>query len=269
MGQVTQVVLDGKLSIARKSPWFEVSFQPDPDGEKLLDLWSFPAVTLDKETPLIGATVVSLTDGIMPGGATPDVLELRVPKGDDLSGDLRDITAGIKEVVANANDAMIDLKKEIEAHPDGPFDPNRPTRIAAMLGSLQDAAHTLSLAGDHISTLTDTKGSVTVALDNFSLMSKNLTDDAKPLPQTLSDFTKTSTELRADLARTGHLLDVASPSVARATDGAAQMMDTLKREPWRIVWKSTKQYDDAAAPSPSPSPPPRRTAARRKRTDAG
>jgi methyl-accepting chemotaxis protein len=205
----------------------------------------------------------------MPGGATPDVLELRVPKEDDLSGDLRDIAAAIKEVVANANDAMLDLKKEIEARPDGPFDPARPTRIAAMLGSLQDAAHTLSQAGDHISTLTDSKGSVTVALDNFSAMSKDLTNDARPIPQTLVDFTKTSAELRADLARTGRLLDVASPSVERATDGAAQMMDTLKREPWRIVWKSTKQYEDAVSPSPAPSPTPKRSAERHKRTDAG
>ena len=59
----------------------------------------------------------------MPGGETPGVLELQVAKGDDLSGDLREISAGVKQVVANANDAMLDLKKELESRPDGPFDP--------------------------------------------------------------------------------------------------------------------------------------------------
>ena len=269
VGQVMQVLLDEPRSRERGTPWFQVQFQSVPGGEKLLNLWSFRAVTLDKETPLIGATVVTLTDAAMPGGATPDVLELKPAKGDDLSSDLHEITAGIKQAVATANDAMLDLKKELEARPEGPFNADRPTRVAAMLGSLQDAAHQLSVAGDHISTLTDSKGAVTVALGNISTLTSDLTNDARPFQSTFIDLKKTSSETRSALEQTRHLLDLAAPSVQSATSNAAQMLDTLKREPWRIIWKSTKEYNDAAAASPSPSPAPKRDAARRKRPDAG
>ncbi len=255
VGQVTRVALDEERSRQRRSPWFEVAFQPVLGGERVLDLWSFRAVKVEKETPMIGATVVTLADAAMPGGRTPDVLDLQPTSADDLSGDLREITAGIKQVVASANDAMMDLKKELEARPEGPFNPERPTRVAAMLGSLQDAAHHLSVAGDHISTLTDEQGSVTTAFQKFSALSDDLVDDDRPFLSTFSDIRRTSTELRGELLRTGQLIERTSPNLERGTANAAQMLDTLKREPWRMLWKSTKIYDDAVvAATPTPTP---------------
>ena len=268
VGQVTSVALDEARSQERKSPWFEVGFQPDPAGERVLRLWSFHAVTLDKETPFVGATVVTLADAAMPGDATPDELTLRVTQGDALSGDLHEITTGIKQVVANANAAMLDLKKELEARPEGSFDPSRPTRLAAVLGSVQDAAHQLAVVSDHLSTITDVKGPVTVALGKVGALTDDLKDETRPFLSTFVDLKKTSLQLRGDMVRASQVLDTMAPALERTTANAAQMTDTLKREPWRIIWKSTKEYGDATAtgtpPAPSPTPGP----TRRKRTAA-
>ena len=129
-----------------------------------------------------------------------------------------------------------------------------------MLGSLQDAAHQLALASDHISTITDAKGAVTVAFDKFGALSDDLTNDSRPFLSTFSDIRKSSAELRLDLVRTGRLLDAASPNLEQGTANAAQMLDTLKREPWRLVWKSTKEYDDTVK-RPARRPPRQRNRA--------
>ena len=276
VGQVTRVTLDEERTRQRGSPWFEVGFQAEPEGEKLFKIWSFHGVTLEKETPLIGATVVMLSDARMPGGRTPDVLEMWTLPQDDFAGDLRAITAGVKEVVTNANEAMLDLRKELEARPEGPFNPDRATRIAAMLGNLSDAAHELGKASDHISTITDAKGSVTVAFDKFSALSADLMADDRPFLSTFSDLKKTSAEARVNLSRTAKIFDNLGPVLERTTGNAEQMLDTLKREPWRIIWKSTKQYDDAVArnaapvaPSPTPRPTVRRNRTRLSSRDLG
>ncbi len=43
---------------------------------------------------------------------------------------------------------------------------------------------------------------------------------------------------------------------AATTDNLAQMTDTLKRQPWRILWPSTKKYDASAASGKAPTPAP-------------
>ena len=70
---------------------------------------------------------------------------------------------------------------------------------------------------------------------------------------------------RADAAarNANALLAGIRPSVTQTTENLAQMTDTLKRQPWRILWPATKKYDaKAAAPS---LPPTREAYARRPR----
>ena len=271
VGQVMRVGLDEERSLAARTPWFRVEFQSNDEGTRVMNLWSFRQVALDKETPIVGATVVTLTDPTMPGGQTPTVaaLTLQKPGDNPLPGPVQEIADNLNEVLVNFNATVQSLRGSLSARPDTLGDDRhanlalclerdvyplagpdaatgRPTRLASMLGSLGDAAASFQTVGDHLGTITGEDGSANRMLRRVDALAANLQDEDKPFLRVFTDIRKTSGELRGDLARVDTLLARVSPMIERTTSNTEQMSDTLKRQPWRVFWPSTKKYDGPA-----------------------
>jgi hypothetical protein len=285
VGQVDGVSLDEAKSRATRMPWFRVEFQANGQGARVLDLWSFRHVALGKEIPMVGATVITLADPTMPGGHTPvaEALTVNGSEGETLPAPLREIAANIGELVLNANSAVQSLRGSLGAapaglgddrhanlalslQPDGYFltgpdsDETRPTRLAALLEDFQAMAAKFQEAGENVATFMGKDGSADRAFRQMDALGSNLQDESKPFQSVFEDLKKTSAQLRLDIANADALVTRISPTIDQSTKDAEEMLDTLKREPWRVIWRSTKIYNDAAAPSPSPAA--RRSAAR-------
>ncbi len=299
VGQVMRVGLDEEKSRAAHVPWFRVEFQANDEGARVLNLWSFRQVALDKEVPVVGATVVSLVDPTMPGGHTPtgDALTLKKPEDNALPGPVQEIADNLNEVLVNFNGTVQSLRGSLGVRPDELGDDRhanlalclqrdvyplaepgvpsgRPTRLAATLGNLGDMATSFQTVGEHLATITGEDGPANRALQRVDSLAASLQDENKPVLHMFTDLRKTSGELRADFARVDELLARISPMIERGTSNAEQMTDTLKRQPWRVVWPSTKKYDgpvEVTEPTnlaPSPTPRARSSARGRHSTTA-
>ena len=281
VGQVVRVTLDERQSKDSHTPAFRVDFQINPQGQRVLNLWSFEHVMLGKETPLIGATIITLAHERSPGGLTSTQAPLQLlTQPDGLSDELNDIVLRAGEAVDNANAAIRSVRASLEARPERlgddraanlmmvlqrdvyPLDygagdgVSRPTRVAAVLGNLAAAARSFASAGDSITSVTRREGPMEDAFARVGKLTGDLDDPTQPFLRSIVDLQKTTTSMREDFGKYGTLADRLTPGLVRGTDNAAQMLDTLKREPWRIIWKSTKDY----GPSPAPSPTPTRVA---------
>jgi hypothetical protein len=116
-----------------------------------------------------------------------------------------------------------------------------------------------------------------------------LTGPASALDKTLKNADKITTELAGskDIGATLHNLRATSEKLNTTVDdlgvqfkevgrNLSEASDTVKRQPWRLIWPSTKKYEDDgrfAPPQPrmrAPTPqPPQRGPAKPKATPRG
>ena len=105
--------------------------------------------------------------------------------------------------------------------------------------------------GDNLAQITDPKGSLTQSLDDSVLSLKNamsnierITNDFKTddLKVTLSNFRSASNDLKGAVSSLDTTINNLSPDLIATGRNASQLTDTLKRQPWRILWPSTKKY---------------------------
>jgi len=71
---------------------------------------------------------------------------------------------------------------------------------------------------------------------------------------------KTISNLRDTSARLDNILANIQPKLSQTATNAEQLTDTLKRQPWRVIFPVTKKYpeDNLPTATPTPTPPPRK-----------
>jgi ABC-type transporter Mla subunit MlaD len=114
--------------------------------------------------------------------------------------------------------------------------------------------------GDNLALLTSPEGNFTNSLnDSMASLKKSLGSIEKitgefnsdDLKVTLANFRSASNELNSVVKRANSsvvslntTLDDLGPALVSTGKNASQLTDTLKRQPWRILWPSTKKYTD-------------------------
>ena len=150
---------------------------------------------------------------------------------------------------------------------------------------LQASIANIRRVGENIAVLTNKDGTLGLALENIRAMTEKLASEDGPLNQTLRKardameqlskdkaLEKTLANMRAATARLESLLAGVQPKLSQTATNVEQLTDTLKRQPWRVIFPVTKKYPEdearnaaATRPAPKPTPPPRR-AVRVKKT---
>ncbi|MEY2577728.1 MAG: phospholipid/cholesterol/gamma-HCH transport system substrate-binding protein [Verrucomicrobiota bacterium] len=121
---------------------------------------------------------------------------------------------------------------------------------------------------ENLTSLTATDSSLSVALKNIEKISTDLSSNDN-IQITLQNFRESSDTLKgimADLNRLG-------PDLKAAGTNVKELTETVKTQPWRLIWPSTKKYpqDEQAAAESTPvkktaKPKPRATATPPPRT---
>ena len=111
----------------------------------------------------------------------------------------------------------------------------------AALASVKEAA-------DHLDKLTGPDSSLEKTLNNTQKVTAELSGN-KDISVTLRNLRETSMELNTTMT-------ALSAQFKQVAGNLSQASDTVKRQPWRLIWPTTKKYpaDGSATPAPDQVP---------------
>lgn len=110
----------------------------------------------------------------------------------------------------------------------------------------------------NVQALTGPDGELAKSLANVNQFTTDLTNN-QDIDQTLENLQRAS-------ARLDRTIDQLGPQFGAISTNLEQMTDTLKRQPWRLIYPTTKTYPEASAPpTPAPKTPARAQAPVRSR----
>src|SRR5437763_8064603 len=97
---------------------------------------------------------------------------------------------------------------------------------------------------ENLTNLTARDSSLSIALPNIEKMSNDLSSNDN-IKITLQNFRESSDKLRGVLNDLNQL----GPDLKASGTNIKELTETVKSQPWRLIWPSTKKYpqDEAAA----------------------
>ncbi len=121
---------------------------------------------------------------------------------------------------------------------------------------------------ENLTSLTARDSSLSIALANIEKISADLSSNDN-IKLTLQNFRESSEKLKGVMDDVSNL----GPDLKASGANIKELTETVKRQPWRLIWPSTKKYpeDEQAAPEATPvkrttRPRPRATATAPPRT---
>jgi phospholipid/cholesterol/gamma-HCH transport system substrate-binding protein len=207
------------------SPRFEVrvDVQVDKNAKVYRD-----ARALMMQLGLLGDMTIDFTQGTKESGRAKDGESFAGERTPDLGEAAAKMLEVIKPVAAEATNTMKDLQN-----------------TAQNLNRLTDENSELNLAltqfktfGEHLSDLTAPDSALSQSLTNIEKISTSLTDNDN-IEVTLRNLRNSSEKLR-----------LAVTDLGPAGENIKQFSDTIKTQPWRLIWPTTKKYPEA---SPTPA----------------
>jgi ABC-type transporter Mla subunit MlaD len=133
----------------------------------------------------------------------------------------------------------------------------------------------LQQTAQNLNRLTDENSELTLALGQFKTFGQHLVDLTAPdsaLSHSLANIEKISTSLTENdniqvtlqnLRNSSEKLKVATTELQPAGENIKQFSETIKTQPWRLIWPTTKKYAEAS-PTPAPAVAGQRTITVRK-----
>src|SRR5216110_2117149 len=210
---------------AENRPRFEVrvDVQIDKSAKVYRD-----AKTRLMQLGLLGDMAIDITEGNESSGRAKDGEMFAGERTPDLGDAAAKMLEVIKPVAAEATNTMKDLQQ-----------------TAQNLNRLTDENSELNLAltqfktfGEHLSGLTAPDSALSHSLINIEKISTSLTDN--------DNIEVTLRNLRTSSER----LKIATNELQPAGENIKQFSETIKTQPWRLIWPSTKKYPEA---SPTPA----------------
>src|SRR5213082_105860 len=177
---------------------------------------------------LLGDMAIDITQGTEASGRARDGEMFAGERNPDLGEAAAKMLEVIKPVAAEATNTMKDLQQ-----------------TAQNLNRLTDENSELNLAltqfktfGEHLSDLTAPDSALSHSLTNIEKIRTSLTDNDN-IEVTLRNLRNSSDKLK-----------LAVTDLGPAGENIKQFSETIKSQPWRLIWPSTKKYPEA---SPTPA----------------
>ena len=213
---------------------------------------------------LLGEPVIDFVGGTEESGEAQSGYTFVGERVPDLNSALPRVLAVIEPVASTALLTLGELRKTVDTL----------NAVFGQEGDLRAALTKLRLTADNVTNLTAPESSLGHTLTNMQDFTNQLKSDDGPLMTTLNNLEKTTGDInkdgrvekmlanfeqasaRADNAarQANALLAGLTPSVKETAANLTQMTDTLKRQPWRLVWPTTKKYDAPAVTTTATHP---------------
>src|SRR2546430_11315792 len=178
---------------------------------------------------LLGDMAIDFTQGTQESGRAKDGEIFAGERNPDLGEAAAKMLEVIKPVASEATNTMKDLQQTAEN-----------------LNKLTDQNSELNLAlvqfktfGEHLTDLTAPDSALSHSLTNIQKISTSLTENNN-IEVTLRNLRGSSEKLK-----------VATTELEPAGTNIKQFSETIKTQPWRLIWPTTKKYAEAT-PTPAP-----------------
>ena len=122
------------------------------------------------------------------------------------------------------------------------------------VSNANDALAAVKDTAANLEKLTGPEGTLSKTLKNAEKVTAELSGN-KDIGGTLHNLKETSVQLNTTIAEL-------SVQFKKIGENLTEASDTVKRQPWRLIWPSTKKYNsenDIAPTPPRPKPPSRKT----------
>lgn len=196
-------------------------------------------------------------------------------RGNEESGLAESGTTFIGEREGSINDAAYKAIKTLEPVASAAEQTIKELRVTvgtlnAFFGQgsdLQASITNIRKVGENLGNLTAKDGALGAAIENIKVLSGKLAADDGSLLQTLAKLkdaaeqltakqrlAETLTSLRNAAAKAERLIGGLEPQLRGTLRNVEQLTDTVKRQPWRVIWPTTKKYPEDDQPKPVPAP---------------
>ena len=218
---------------------------------------------------LLGEMVIDFTSGAESSGLAPDNAHFLGERPGGLADAVPTVMEKLEPVLTKATGTLESLQKTSE----------NLSALTAKDAELQTALGEFRQMGTNLKELSGTTGPLHQALENVKELTgddgridkavaniQNLTGPDSSLSNTLKNAEKFTKDLASnkDIAGTLRNFKTASEKLNRTVGeigpqfsavgrNLEQASDTVKKQPWRLIWPSTKKYeDDGRAKPPQP-----------------
>ncbi len=245
--------------------------RPKPELETLVEIQVeasakiFQTVRARMTLPsLLGKPVIDFTSGQSASGLAPDDTEFIGERQPGLSEALPVILAKLDPVLKKATETLASLKdtadhlkditkegsdlplalaeyKKFGAHLNELSGPDSSLRKSlANFENLTGEQGKLAESLNNISKLTGPEGDLAKAMANAETFTAKLADN-KDIEATLKNLRGVSENMDHQITKLSNQLSVTAKNLATGSD-------TLKRQPWRLIWPATKKYPNDPGP---------------------
>ena len=207
---------------------------------------------------LLGETAIDFTQGNESSGRATEgemFAGERVPDFGESISKMLDI---VKPVATEATATLKELQTTAQ----------NLSRITDENSQLNMALGQMRTFAENLTAMTGRDSSIAIALKNVEKISTDLSSNDN-IKITLQNFRESSDKLKAIMDDLGHL----GPDLKESGANVKELTATVKTQPWRLIWPSTKKYpqDEQAAAESTPvkkttKPKPRATATPPPRT---
>jgi ABC-type transporter Mla subunit MlaD len=183
---------------------------------------------------LLGEMAIDITQGTETSGRAHDGEMFAGERTPDFSEAISQMLEVIKPVATEATSTM----KELEATA------QNLNHITDENSELNQALAQFKTFGSHLVDLTSPDGSLTHSLKNIEEISNDLAANHN-LEVTLQNFRVSSDKLKS-------MMTDLAPQLKDAGGNIKEFTETVKSQPWRLIWPSTKKSPEKQ-PTPSPA----------------
>ena len=206
---------------------------------------------------LLGETAIDFTQGNENSGRAKDGEMFAGERVPDFAEAISIILDIIKPVAVEATGTLRELQTTAQ----------NLSRITDENSQLNMALAQMRTFAENLTNMTARDSSISIAFKNIEKISTDLSSNDN-IQITLQNFREGSDKLKSLLGELGRL----GPDLQESGQNIKELTATVKTQPWRLIWPSTKKYpeENQNAPGPvtvkkstktqhrsSPSPPPR------------
>ena len=184
---------------------------------------------------LLGETAIDFTQGNKTAGLAQDGETFPGERVPDFGEAIAKMLEIIQPVATEATQTMKELQTTA----------NNLSKITDEHSQLNMTLAQMRTFAENLTTMTGTDSPLQLALKNVETMSGNLNKISADLTAndninvTLQNFRDSSEKLES-------MMNDLGPDLKATGENVRALTDTVKRQPWRLVWPSTKQYPDDA-----------------------
>jgi ABC-type transporter Mla subunit MlaD len=211
-------------------PKFEVRIDVQVDKNALVYR---DALTRMITLGLLGEMAIDIAQGTEASGRAHDGEIFAGERSPDFSEAAAKLLDVVKPVAEEATKTM----KELEATA------QNLSHITDENSELNQALAQFKTFGEHLVQLTAPDGPLTESLNNIEKISGDLAknDNIKVTLQNFRDSSERLKSVMSDLA----------PQLKESAHNITEFTDTVKTQPWRLIWPSTKKSPPSATPAPA------------------